>query len=104
MRKWKGWEGKVGRIHADVSTETGKKRREEAKNVDMNNNRCEATDLSRDGISHLKMQNTLHVKPHKHPFTPTPQTLHTHLLPYSPEATKDFLQWDNIYSCWEMGC
>lgn len=25
-----------------------------------------ATDLSRDGISHLKMQNTLSVKPHKH--------------------------------------
>lgn len=25
-----------------------------------------ATDLSRDGISHLKMQNTPSVKPHKH--------------------------------------
>lgn len=37
----------------------------------MGHNHCtqstlESTDLSWDGISHLKMQNTLNVKPHKH--------------------------------------
>ncbi len=83
-------EGEGCRIHADVSRK-GKEevalrgeeggRKKGAEDGRMGNNHSThtedtlgATDLSRDGISHLKMQNTPNVKPHKHTLLLTSPT------------------------------